>query len=59
MLIKKLNKMHSKSSNIEVKSGNKRYEIIENLIYSLPRRYQTGLEKLMKGSNFAFDYKCR
>ena len=47
--------MHSKSDNIEILIGNETDEIIEDLFDSLLQRYQKGLEKSMKGSDFFFD----
>ena len=35
--------------------GSKTDEIIEKLFKSLLKRYQEGLEELMKGSKFIFD----
>ena len=46
--------MHSKSDNIEILIGNETDEIIEDLFDSLLQRYQKGLEKSMKGSDFFF-----
>ena len=56
--------MHSKSDNIEIMIQDKADEIIEKPFESLLKRYQIGLELLMKGRNFIFDcvhllhYKC-
>ena len=47
--------MHTKSNNIEIMVGSETDEIIEELFKSLLQRYQEGLEKSMKGSEFTFD----
>ena len=47
--------MHSESDNIEIMMGSKTDEIIEELLESLLQRYQEGLEKSIKGSEFIFD----
>ena len=47
--------MHTKSDNIEILTRNETDEIIEDLLNSLLKRYQKGLEELMKGSEFVFD----
>ena len=44
--------MHTKSSNVEIMIGNETGKIIENLFKSLSQRYQEGLEKSMRGSEF-------
>ena len=46
---------HTKSNNIETMIGNETDEIIQNLFESLLQKYQEGLEKLMRGSEFIFD----
>ena len=48
--------MYSKSDNLEIMMGGKTNEIIRNLFNSLLRRYQGGLQKSMRGSEFVFDY---
>ena len=48
--------MHSKGDNIEVMINDEADEVIEELFKSLLNRYQHNLEKLMKGSEFVFDY---
>ena len=48
--------MYSKSDNVEIMMGFDTNEIIENLFDSILQRYQKGLEKSMKGSDFVFDY---
>ena len=48
--------MHSKSDNTEVMINDEADEAIEELFKSLLYRYQNNLEKLMRVSNFAFDY---
>ena len=56
--------MHSKGNNIEIMIIDKTDEVIEKLFDSLIKKYQIGLEKPMRGSNFIFDcvhllfYKC-
>ena len=47
--------MHSKSNNIEFMSYDNANEVVNKLFESLFSRYQTGLETLMKGSDFIFD----
>ena len=46
---------HTKSNNIETMIGNETDEIIQNLFESLLQKYQEGLEKPMRGSEFIFD----
>ena len=56
--------MYSKSYNTEIINRNKADKVIEEIFKSLLSRYQIGLEKSMKGSDFIFDcvyllyYKC-
>lgn len=56
--------MHSKSDNIEIMIANKTDGIINELFESFLTRYQLGLERSMKGSDFVFGsidgihYKC-
>ena len=56
--------IHTKSNNIEIMVGSETDEIIKELFETLLQRYQKGLEKSMKGSEFVFDsvdllhYKC-
>ena len=47
--------MHTKSDNVEVMIGNEIDEIIKKLFESLLQRYQEGLEKSMKESEFICD----
>ena len=47
--------MHAKGGNIEIMIGSETNEVIEELLESLLQRYQEGLEKSMKGSEFVFD----
>ena len=47
--------MHSKSDDIGIMINYKADEFVEKHFESL-NRYQNNLEKLMKGSKFAFDY---
>ena len=47
--------MHSKKDKIEITSHDKADEVIKELFQSLLSRYQIGLEKLIKGSDFIFD----
>ena len=49
------NVTHSKSNNIEIMIYDKADEITEELFESPYSRYQIGLEKPMKGSDFTFD----
>ena len=57
--------MHSKSINIEITNNDKADEFIEEVFKPLNKKYQFGLEKSRRGSNFIFDcvhvlcYKCR
>ena len=46
---------HSKSYNIKVMTYDSANEVIEELFESLLSRYQIGLEKQMRGSDFIFD----
>ena len=48
--------MHSKIDNKEIMINDKADEVIEELFKSLLNRYQSNLEKLMKGSAFVLDY---
>ena len=48
--------MHTKSDNIKIMIGNETGEIIKKLFELLLQKYQEGLEKLMKGSEFIFDF---
>ena len=43
------------SDDIEIMIGDETDEIIEKLFESLLKKYQEGLEKSMKGSEFVFD----
>ena len=47
--------MHSKSDNVEIMAGSETTEIIEELFKSLLQRYQEGLQKSLRGSEFIFD----
>ena len=47
--------MHTKSNNVEIMMGNETDEIVEELVESLFQKYQEGLEKKMRGSEFIFD----
>ena len=47
--------MRTKSNNIEIIMYNETDEIIEDLFESLLQKYQEGLEKQMRGSEFVFD----
>ena len=46
--------MHTKSDNIEIMSGIKTYDIINELFRSLIKRYQENVETKMRGSEFVF-----
>ena len=48
--------MHCKSDNVEIMMSVDTNEIIKKLFNSLLQRYQKGLDKSMKGSDFVFDY---
>ena len=48
--------MHSKSDNKEIMICDKEHEVIQQLFELLLFRYQTGLGKSMKGSDFIFDF---
>ena len=47
--------MHTRSNNIEIMMGNETDEIIKEPFKSLLQKYQEGLEKKMRGSEFVFD----
>ena len=47
--------MHTKSDNIEIMIGNETDEIIKNLFEPFFQKYQEGLLKSMRGSEFDFD----
>ena len=47
--------MHTNSDNIEIMSGIKTNDAINELFNSFPKRYQEGLETKMKGSSFIFE----
>ena len=47
--------MHTKSDNIEFIMGSQTNHIIEELCESLLQKYQQGLEKSIKASEFVFD----
>ena len=48
--------MHSQSDNLKIISNDKIDEAIEELLESILNRYQDNLEKLMRSSDFVFDY---
>ena len=48
--------MHSKTDSKEIMINDKADEVIKKRFKSLLKRYQNNLEKLMKGSEFVFDY---
>ena len=50
--------MHSKRDDKEIMINDKADEIIKKLLKSLLNRHQNNLEKLMKDSEFVFDYVC-
>ena len=56
--------MHSKSDNIEFIPYDNANKVVNELFDSLFSRYQIGLERSMRGSDFTFDsvqmlfYKC-
>ena len=45
----------TKSSNIEIITGNKTDKLIDELFQSLLQNFQKDLEESMRGSNFYFD----
>ena len=47
--------MHTKSDNIEIMNGIETSEAITELLNSILRRYQEGLETKMKRSGYIFD----
>ena len=47
--------MHTKSDNIEIMMGSETDDIIDELFESLLQKYQEGLEKSLRGSDFIFD----
>ena len=47
--------MHTTSENTEIMIGNETDETIKNLFKSFYQKYEEGLEKLIKGSEFVFD----
>ena len=47
--------IYSKSNNIKIVIGYETDEIIEELFKSLLQKFQDGLEKSMRGSEFVFD----
>ena len=47
--------MHSKSDNIKIMINDEADEVVKKLNDSLKKKYQNNL-KLMKGSEFVFDY---
>ena len=47
--------MHAKSNNVEIIMGSETNEIIEEIFKSFLQRYQEGLAKSMRGSEFIFD----
>ena len=51
--------MHSKSDKMELMTNEKADEVVEEFFKSFLDRYQINLEKLMKGSEFVFDYVHR
>ena len=51
--------MHSKSDNKEFMIYDNANDVVDKLFKSLLSRYQSGLETLMRGSNFNFDsFSC-
>ena len=47
--------IHAKSNNVEIMMGGEIDEIIKELFKSFLQRYQEGLEKSIRGSEFIFD----
>ena len=46
--------LHANGNNVEIMIGSETNEIVEELFKSPLRRYQEGLEELMRGSEFGF-----
>ena len=47
--------MHTKSNDVKIMIGRETNEIIEDLFESFLQKYQEGIEKSMRGSEFAYD----
>ena len=47
--------MHTKSNDVKIMIGRETNEIIEDLFESFFQKYQEGIEKSMRGSEFAYD----
>ena len=47
--------MHTKSNNVEIMIGSETYEIIKDLFESFLQKYQEGLEKSMRRTEFVYD----
>ena len=47
--------MHTNSDNMEIMIGSDTNEVIKELFKSFFQRYQEGLQKKMRGSDFAFE----
>ena len=47
--------MYTKSDNVDVMTGVDTNDVVEELLKSTLERYQTGLQELMRGSEFVFD----
>ena len=47
--------VHTKSNNVEIMIGSETDEIIVDLFESFLQKYQEGLEKSMRGSEFVYD----
>ena len=47
--------MHTKSDNKELMIGSDTNDVIKELFKSFLQRYQEGLQKKMRGSDFAFE----
>ena len=56
--------IHSKNGNIQIKVNDEAEEVIEGSFDSLTKKYQIGLKKSMRGSDFIFhcihllQYEC-
>ena len=48
--------MHSKSDNMKIVINDEADELLEELFKLLHNRYQTNLEKLVKSSEFVYNY---
>ena len=47
--------MYTKNDNVDIMTGVDTNDVVEELFKSTLERYQTGLQELMRGSEFVFD----